>query len=502
MLKSTKHVAFGELLMKTRIFGVISLLSCLTLTRTWAADLDIPISVAKALAVHPSGQFVGAQSGAVTRYHPDGAVAAELSFTGGATFLAVENSGAILVKDAIARSLKRVQIESMEEVPLPNWIRTFTLQADGKIVVLENNPQGAATRHTLARLNPNGTRDESFATSMVNGSITEPVIALQQDGKILLVTKDGGSISRFEPNGNLDSAFNAPPRTMDIVSAIVVQPDGKVLVGGSYLLGDATKRSGVVRLNADGTLDAPFDPALGLHAPVDSIALQANGKIVLAGHFYDAARQAGYYLTRLNPDGTDDPTFSYASPYFPARPMPLVLEESGSIITAFVGHLVRISNPEGAAESFTRDGATLTWMRGGSAPEVYQTRFQFSQEGIAWADLGMGTRIPGGWRLEGLPSNSTGLVRARGYVGGSIYESTLEISNGIRLGVPAFQPQSGEVLVQAAAPEPVRGILQMSTDLREWTNLQTSSLSSQSLEFRLTQQAERCAFYRILQVEE
>lgn len=502
MLESTKHVAFGELLMKTGILGVISLISCVVITQTWAADLDIPISNVQALAVHPSGQFVVAGFGGVTRYHPDGTVASALSFTGSPRYLAVENGGTILIEDKRIRLLKRLQLDSAEEIAIPNPIRAFLLQPDGKIVVLENNPQGAATRHTLARLNSNGTRDESFTTSPVNGSITEPVIVLQEDGKILVATTDSGSISRFDPNGILDAAFNAPARTVDVVNAIVVQPDGKVLVGGLYQNGDGVTRSGIVRLNADGALDTPFNPPLGANAPVDSIALQSNGKIILAGHFYDPVKQAGYYLTRLNPDGTVDPTFSYASPYFRGSSLPLVIEEDGSILVAFAANLVRISNTDAATESFTRDGSTLTWMRGGSAPEVIRTRFEISQNGATWTDLGLGQRIPGGWRLDGLPSNSTGLVRARGYAGGSIYESTLEISNGIRLGAPNFQPHTGSVLVQAASSAAVRGILQISTDLRQWADLETSLVGSQALEFRLTQQPERCAFYRILRVEE
>ncbi len=488
--------------MKTGILGVISLLGCVLLTHVRANDLDIPISNVHALAVHPSGQFAVAATGGVARYHPDGSVASVFSFTGSPTYLAVENSGTILIKDKKIRLLKRLGIDSTEEVPIPNPIDAFILQPDGKVVVLEDNPQEAAARHTLARLNANGTRDESFTTSPLDGSITEPVIALQEDGKILVATADGRSVFRFEPNGHHDSAFGAPARTLDLINAMVVQPDGKVLVGGAYFASDGITRSGIVRLNANGSLDAPFDPPLGANAPVDSIALQANGKIVLAGHFYDAARPAGYYLTRLNPDGTVDPTFSYASPYFKGGSTPLVLEENGSILVAFGQNLVRIANAEAATESLTREGSTLTWMRGGSAPEVYETRFQISQNGVDWADLGVGKRIPGGWQLEGLPSNLSGLVRARGYVGGSINESTLEISNGIRLGTPNIQTKSGDVVVQAASPHAVRGVLQTSADLREWTSLQTNLVNSLSLEFRLTQQPEASAFYRILQVVE
>jgi uncharacterized delta-60 repeat protein len=89
-----------------------------------------------------------------------------------------------------------------------------------------------------------------------------------------------------------------------IVSAIVVQPDGKILMGGDFTTlspngGAAVTRSYIARLNADGTLDTGFDA--NANGEVYSIALQADGKILVGGEFSSIGGQPRNRMARLDP---------------------------------------------------------------------------------------------------------------------------------------------------------------------------------------------------------
>src|SRR5438093_434914 len=128
-------------------------------------------------------------------------------------------------------------------------------------------------------------------------------LAVQPDGKIIVggtFSNLGGGgtgtttrkhIGRLTPDGSVDS-FN--PGANDRISAIALQPDGKILVGGNFTTcgggGSGTiPRSCSARLNPDGTIDAGFDPGASGRGtePEDStifsIVVQADGKIVVGG---------------------------------------------------------------------------------------------------------------------------------------------------------------------------------------------------------------------------
>ncbi len=114
----------------------------------------------------------------------------------------------------------------------------------------------------------------------------------------------------FAQIGAIDASF-APTGTgvSAQVNTVVVQPDGKVLIGGSFTSYNGTLRNRIVRLNVDGTLDLTFNPTQGFNNDVNCIALQSDGKIIVGGKFtsYEGLN-AGRYV-RLNADGTRDASF-------------------------------------------------------------------------------------------------------------------------------------------------------------------------------------------------
>ena len=90
--------------------------------------------------------------------------------------------------------------------------------------------------------------------------------------------------------GDLDTTFNS----IDIgfgngdganhpINSIALQPDGKVLIGGQFTSYNGTSRNYIARLNADGSLDASFNPGVGASSFVYSLALQPDGKVLIGG---------------------------------------------------------------------------------------------------------------------------------------------------------------------------------------------------------------------------
>jgi uncharacterized delta-60 repeat protein len=159
-----------------------------------------------------------------------------------------------------------------------------------------------------------GFLDPNFTPS-VSGSIVY-CTAVQPDGKILIggIFGNVGSlaytnIARLNAaDGSVDTNFNYS-YCDNAVSSIAVQADGKILIGGLFTSVNGTPYNRLARLNADGTLDTTFnDPAA--NGQVNCIALQPDGKILIGGWFDTVGGTPYHYVARLNPDGTVDPSFN------------------------------------------------------------------------------------------------------------------------------------------------------------------------------------------------
>lgn len=157
-------------------------------------------------------------------------------------------------------------------------------------------------------------------------------VALQQDGKIVLpIQFDGPGFSSFtlmrlNADGSLDTSFGGgvvfPTLGDEPASALAVaiQKDGKVVAAGSVSVDHGTgSRMIVVRLNPNGTADTSFDgdgiavadfgPGPGIYAEAASVAIQRDGKIVVAGRVRGLSADDDVALARFNPDGSPDASF-------------------------------------------------------------------------------------------------------------------------------------------------------------------------------------------------
>ncbi|MEY2505017.1 MAG: trimeric autotransporter adhesin, partial [Verrucomicrobiota bacterium] len=110
----------------------------------------------------------------------------------------------------------------------------------------------------------------------------------------------------IETDGTLDSTLTSGKITNGLVMGSALQPDGKLLIVGQFSEVHGVSRHGIARLNGDGTLDLSFDPGAGADVGVGPIALQADGKIIIAGFFHTVNGITSAGLARFNSDGSLD----------------------------------------------------------------------------------------------------------------------------------------------------------------------------------------------------
>jgi uncharacterized delta-60 repeat protein len=193
-------------------------------------------------------------------------------------------------------------------------VASLAVQPDGKIVIGGGFKHvNGVPRQTIARLNPDGTLDHTFldSTSGTNGYVF--ALALQPDGKIVIAgsfTAVNGTprtnLARLNPDGTLDATFTAA--ALDLVSAVDIQPDGKIVVGASVSTSNGSAYGDIARLNPDGTLDTSFTATI--NNDVLALLAQPDGSLLVGGRFTVVNGAPVEQIARLNPDGTLDPTFA------------------------------------------------------------------------------------------------------------------------------------------------------------------------------------------------
>lgn len=255
-----------------------------------------------AVAIQPNGQILVAAvgdflvDGSVGRFNPDGSV--DTSFGNGGF--------------AVSKSLSSGA----------GTLSLMALQADGKILVTGGS--------LIGRYTSTGQLDPTFGSGGIAPltSALTTAIALQSDGKILVTTGIGapttltgaqflpvqqaGTISRYNTDGSLDTTFAISGQAACVASAaaMAIQSNGKIVVAGTITSALMTTESGgitvinnqtgfgVVRYNANGSVDTTFNPGGGIGSgggvitgfgnsfPAGSafaLAIQSNGEIVVAG---------------------------------------------------------------------------------------------------------------------------------------------------------------------------------------------------------------------------
>jgi uncharacterized delta-60 repeat protein len=329
-------------------------------SRGAAGDVDLSFdpgsgvnSAVNSVAVQPDGKVLiggdfttvkGLARAGIARLNADGSGDASFDPAGGLSniyvaAIALQPDGKILVcgktrgyrANAFAARLNSDGTSDSTFVPAPVPHPSYALgegdgynsviaQPDGKVVLGgyygdyfkdddggDNYPPRALT----VRLNANGTTDPSFASASGEYYTGIHTVARQADGKLLIINS-GDQMSRLNANGTLDSAFGA----LYGVASVAIQPDGKLLVGGSFITVNGTTRNRIARINASGSLDTTFNPGTGVtndpssYPYVNYVAAQPDGKVLIAGRFtiFNGTNRNG--IARLNANGSLDTIFN------------------------------------------------------------------------------------------------------------------------------------------------------------------------------------------------
>jgi len=205
-----------------------------------------------------------------------------------------------------------------------SWIKLIICQTDGKIIIGGFNIflNNGGEMLSVLRLNTSGTLDSSFESAISDGELYD--LKVTPEGKLVVT----GNFARYNDveenfitlrnaNGSKDILFDNGHGTGadNSIWSSVVQPDSKIIIGGYFSYYNGMLKNGIARLNVDGSVDETFSTGIGFNGIVALVMLQPNGKIVVGGYFTKYNGQPASHLVRLMPDGTIDTSFHYNIPF-------------------------------------------------------------------------------------------------------------------------------------------------------------------------------------------
>lgn len=203
---------------------------------------------------------------------------------------------------------------------------SIAVQQDGKIIIGGNS----SMTPRIMRVNADGTADPLFNPGIgTNGSIWQ--VAVQNDGKILIAGQFSSyngspaiSLARLNSDGSVDPSFNMGSGlyyqtwNLPYINALVLQSDGKILVGGTFISYNGVAATGFLRLNVDGSMDPTFNMGTGfsngtMTPSVGAVRILPDGKLLVSGGFYSYNGVNSKNVIKLNSDGTVDSSINFGT---------------------------------------------------------------------------------------------------------------------------------------------------------------------------------------------
>lgn len=196
-------------------------------------------------------------------------------------------------------------------------VNDMEYQSDGKLIVVGDfTTYRGATAIRIARLNSDGSLDDTFVSGTGAGSEVRAV-QIQNDDKILIGGSFGSynsisspGIARLDVNGAFDATFNVGTGTNDSVYDIAIQDDLNIVIVGSFTNYNGTPTNRIARLTNIGALDLTFNVGFGLNGTTTyAVAIDQDDRIIVGGQFTSYNSNTTYRIARINIDGTYDITF-------------------------------------------------------------------------------------------------------------------------------------------------------------------------------------------------
>jgi len=202
--------------------------------------------------------------------------------------------------------------------------RTIGIQSDDKVVVGGGfETYDGVSYPSLVRLNTDGSYDTTFAVGAgFSGAGGLRTLIIQDNGKILMggefttyqgVTRNyllkTNSDATIDYTFDVGTAFSGNVGAFTTVLAMVEQTDGKFVIGGDFTSYDGNTSSAIVRINSDGSYDDTFNVGAGFNNRVYSLSYSPDGKILVVGDFTSYSGTTVNRIVRLDSDGSIDSTF-------------------------------------------------------------------------------------------------------------------------------------------------------------------------------------------------
>ncbi len=274
---------------------------------------------------------------------------------------------------------------------------SIAIQSDGKIIVAGWSEGSIHDDFALVRYDVNGSLDLSFngngkvTTQVRNDSSFANSIAIQSDGKIVAAgysyypTNDDFALVRYDVNGSLDSSFGTGGIVttdvggkQDIVYGVAIQSDGRIVVAGYSRDVSLRYDFALARYLPNGDLDPSFGTGgkvttdMGCSTNVaQSIAIQSDGKIIAAGYCKNGSTSTDFALARYNTNGSPDPTFGTGGKVFTETGsrsdiFSVVVQDDGKIVAAG-GSNINVYNDFALIRYNTNGNLDLTFGTNGKA---------------------------------------------------------------------------------------------------------------------------------------
>ena len=388
--------------------------------------------------------------------------------------LALQSDGRVLVSGAFTvfadtnrNYIARVNADGSHDLTFnpsngPNaLVSAVGVIPDGRVIIggAFTNVNGTTYRR-VARLLTNGLPDPNF-NEVPNFNAAVTVLSIQADGRVLV---GGGfsvpirSLTQLRLNGSVDTSFNPGLGANAPVHAVLALPSGAAYVAGAFTQFDGLDASRVARLKPDGSFDSGFVVSAIANGTVYAIGQQSDGKVVVAGDFMLDGRTDNPHVARLNTDGSLDLSFNTNTTANGAV-FAITVQPSGKIViggdfTAFAGQVrkryARL-NSDGSVDASFDPG-------NGADGTVYALLPLQDNNILLGGDFHF---------VNGVPRNGVAKIRA---------------NDGQSRFLGIYRNATNARMVLSVTPG-ANYVLETSTDLRNWTPIQTNNAANTTLEF-------------------